>query len=512
MSSQPSHRRWLIGLTGLVTACIALAAIWQQYPPTQAAAPETATTDTSAEMVPGPASDRSVGFTPSAGGFAGETAGLQVETDDGRLQVRRDDGLGSETFTFSGLGRGGDLQQVPSGLSYSDFPQAVDTLASGMTKRTVLRDDGVAHGLWLHERPSGDGELAIAVDLAGGLSAELAHAGQSILLHDETGETRLSLAAPGVYDASGRRLSNSMQLVDGQARLMIDDAGARYPLYVEPVVRRVDPMDTRASTTLKKVSVFVESLEYTVDGEVRGWFGYYNPNSVTVSIPVGPDNRFSPNPKDRGQVTEFEPGPKFEAFYVDMSTVSPGSNLVWIVNGKTTTFANPSSPFILDMALCINEEVSDTTALAKNGHQRRLGYEVTNNHATKTVQGIDPATRDLKELARKAQGPVDLSFAPDIWKTLEESRFSADGVEVSNIVDPAWNFFWAIDDKGGPNKWDQASQIDHDQDHPLFFPMWSTTSFETVVPFDNQIEVYWFLNGDTLLVDKNTPTSTTTSN
>jgi hypothetical protein len=43
-------------------------------------------------------------------------------------------------------------------------------------------------------------------------------------------------------------------------------------------------------------------------GEVVASFGYVSPNTIPVSVPVGPQNFVSPGPQDRGQKTMFFPG------------------------------------------------------------------------------------------------------------------------------------------------------------------------------------------------------------
>jgi hypothetical protein len=67
-------------------------------------------------------------------------------------------------------------------------------------------------------------------------------------------------------------------------------------------------------------------------------FGYNNPNSFNVSLPVGNDNRFTPTPQNRGQTTTFLPAR--QRFTFDVAFHS--GTLVWTLNGKTST-ASPNS-------------------------------------------------------------------------------------------------------------------------------------------------------------------------
>ena len=69
-------------------------------------------------------------------------------------------------------------------------------------------------------------------------------------------------------------------------------------------------------------------------------YGYNSANGVPVTIPVGPKNKFTPAPQDRGQTTVFQPGrtPVQGAFQVLFNE----SNLVWMLKGPDgTTRARP---------------------------------------------------------------------------------------------------------------------------------------------------------------------------
>jgi len=80
------------------------------------------------------------------------------------------------------------------------------------------------------------------------------------------------------------------------------------------------------------------------DGSYTAYFGYLNDNDVPVTIPVGSDNRFSPSPSDRGQPTEFQPGRT--GYWPDaaFSVTWDGGNLVWTLDGRTSTASPNSTP------------------------------------------------------------------------------------------------------------------------------------------------------------------------
>jgi GH35 family endo-1,4-beta-xylanase len=91
--------------------------------------------------------------------------------------------------------------------------------------------------------------------------------------------------------------------------------------------------------TFSAVSPVLECVAQASNGSYIAYFGYNNPNSFTVGIPVGTQNRFSPAPQDRGQATQFAPGRVYGSFKVPFW----GNNLVWTLNGRTATASAQSA-------------------------------------------------------------------------------------------------------------------------------------------------------------------------
>lgn len=81
----------------------------------------------------------------------------------------------------------------------------------------------------------------------------------------------------------------------------------------------------------------LESVSDNGDGTCTAWWGYQNNNSFAVTLPVGSNNRFTPAPENRSQLTTFSSGRIVNAFNVVFSS----SPLVWSLDGGTAT-ANPT--------------------------------------------------------------------------------------------------------------------------------------------------------------------------
>ncbi len=85
---------------------------------------------------------------------------------------------------------------------------------------------------------------------------------------------------------------------------------------------------TQTQTTLA-VRPILECVSPNTNGTYTARFGYENYNSVPVIIPLGEKNEFTPVPKDRGQVTVFQPGRVVNAF----SVIFNENNLKWHLTG-----------------------------------------------------------------------------------------------------------------------------------------------------------------------------------
>jgi uncharacterized repeat protein (TIGR01451 family) len=91
--------------------------------------------------------------------------------------------------------------------------------------------------------------------------------------------------------------------------------------------------------------IFVSCVDRHADGTYDARFGYQNGDTVPLSVPVGPANRFHPAPEDRGQPSVLQPGRVGDA--VTVKGLPSDQLLVWRVEaggvGKTTT-ASSSFP------------------------------------------------------------------------------------------------------------------------------------------------------------------------
>lgn len=104
-------------------------------------------------------------------------------------------------------------------------------------------------------------------------------------------------------------------------------------LELDPSVRfTFKPYSRWDQITFNLVPTFSCVDRRTLDAGVSATLGYYNPNTVPVSVPVGSGNRFTTGAENRGQPTSFLPGRSSLDFAVDFGTAQ---TLTWSLQGTS---------------------------------------------------------------------------------------------------------------------------------------------------------------------------------
>jgi hypothetical protein len=94
---------------------------------------------------------------------------------------------------------------------------------------------GFEQGFDLHEPPAGEGELELRLELCTDLRADVRPDRRGVVFADARGRRVLHYDGLQAWDADGRDLPASLALEGGQLVLRVDDAGAAYPLTIDPV-------------------------------------------------------------------------------------------------------------------------------------------------------------------------------------------------------------------------------------------------------------------------------------
>ncbi len=100
---------------------------------------------------------------------------------------------------------------------------------------------GLEHGFNLNQRPAAGqaaGRLRLRLAVRGGLAPKVDPDRRGIAFLTQAGETALRYQGLVVFDADGKQLDAGFEIEDQGLLLSIDEAGARYPLTIDPVAQQ----------------------------------------------------------------------------------------------------------------------------------------------------------------------------------------------------------------------------------------------------------------------------------
>lgn len=161
-------------------------------------------------------------FAPAALGatFSSEGALLRVPGGDAAMFV-------------AAIGRDGAPLALERHAPDIDGNEARTSLATGIVEWWRSLANGLEHGVTIDARPPGEGALRVDV-VASGLSPRLRTDDEVALLAD--GAVRMTYSHLVTLDADGARVPSHMEVAHGRIVLAIDDAHARYPIVIDPLL------------------------------------------------------------------------------------------------------------------------------------------------------------------------------------------------------------------------------------------------------------------------------------
>ncbi len=134
------------------------------------------------------------------------------------------------------VGRGGAAGSRVVRSRHAEGQELVLDRDEGVEERYLAGPLGLEQSYLVGSSPAGQGPLAIEVAFDGLAPEAVEGASDRVLLRDEAGDVRGGYRDLVAADAAGRELGARMEVRGGGVALVIDDAGARYPLRVDPIV------------------------------------------------------------------------------------------------------------------------------------------------------------------------------------------------------------------------------------------------------------------------------------
>jgi hypothetical protein len=136
------------------------------------------------------------------------------------------------TLRWTGIGRSGRLAAVPTG-EVAHEQSHVEIRRAGLVEWYENTPEGLEQGFSLAEPPAGEGALVLELALDG---AQVSGAGESLRIAAATGKP-FAYSKIAAWDADGAPLAAQMAATaPGQIRIEVDDAGAVYPVTIDPLL------------------------------------------------------------------------------------------------------------------------------------------------------------------------------------------------------------------------------------------------------------------------------------
>ncbi|MGI8604110.1 MAG: FG-GAP repeat protein [Verrucomicrobiales bacterium] len=134
---------------------------------------------------------------------------------------------------------------------------------------------GLEHGFTVRERPAGAARAPLQFDLAvrGSLAAQVAADGRGVEFRDPAGATVLNYTGLKVWDAEGKVLASRFEAAgEKSVRVLVEEAGARYPLTIDPIAQQAYLKPAAVGTTQRSDN-FGSSVAVSRDTVVVGASG-----------------------------------------------------------------------------------------------------------------------------------------------------------------------------------------------------------------------------------------------
>jgi hypothetical protein len=138
-------------------------------------------------------------------------------------------------LSLTGVGRGA-ARELPSVARVTVEGNRVEYRRSGLLESYVNGPLGVEQSFEVARAPEGEGTVTLAISVDGETEPVLAADGKSVDLEKRGGRPLAEISELFVHDAEGRTLASSFAVEGGKIELRYEDAGAHYPVVIDPLI------------------------------------------------------------------------------------------------------------------------------------------------------------------------------------------------------------------------------------------------------------------------------------
>jgi hypothetical protein len=165
--------------------------------------------------------------------------GLGIRFEDGCAHLEREGGGASVAFELERWGRADAFTPASDELAARAAGRRFERdFTGGLVEWWHNHDRGLEHGFTLAARPSGSGELFVDLALTTTLAPSIDTNARGLTLRDASGAVALTYSGLVAFDTDGDHLPARLELVGDVLRIAVDDAGADYPLTIDPIVQQ----------------------------------------------------------------------------------------------------------------------------------------------------------------------------------------------------------------------------------------------------------------------------------
>ena len=144
------------------------------------------------------------------------------------------------SLKFDGYGRGTILDHVADPTLTADGGRVEYQYADGVTEWYVNGPLGLQQGFTFESRPASlvDGPLEVRIAMSGDVTVEVNENGTSAFLRSQESLNSLKYGGLYAYDATGAELGARLQATSSGLSILVDDAGAEYPITIDPFIEK----------------------------------------------------------------------------------------------------------------------------------------------------------------------------------------------------------------------------------------------------------------------------------
>ena len=141
---------------------------------------------------------------------------------------------------FDGYGRGASVDQVADPKLTADGSRVEYHYSNGVTEWYVNGPLGLQQGFTFESKPASsvDGPLEVRMAISGDVTVDVNETGTSALLHSADSLVSYGYGGLYAYDASGDELGARLQATSSGLSIIVDDAGAQYPITIDPFIEK----------------------------------------------------------------------------------------------------------------------------------------------------------------------------------------------------------------------------------------------------------------------------------